>query len=279
MPAERACLAWVLVLGAPLAAPAAEDLVLPLDPAALRDEVAGVSVVSSVQAAGVPGPILDLAFLADDRLAVVSVDAVSLYRRDGGALRREAHRPHPLPLLPVRAPAGSVRLVETEQAFWVATNALAQVHLFTWEGSRLAEVQQADALPGGTRYRPGTNVLESPSGPLVRQRQGLAVSPDGRLGTLDDGEVSWTALRVGDAVARPWPRIVAASSPRPPGTSDALAFYELAAEPRPLGTLPLDGSVRALAARRRGDEVALAVAVRGDSGDRILLLRLAREDR
>jgi hypothetical protein len=110
-------------------------------------------------------------------------------------------------------------------------------------------------------------------------RQGLAVSADGRLGILDGGVPAWTATRVGDAVARPWPRIAAASSTRPPGGTDALGFHDLAPEPRLRGAFGLEGSVRGLASRRHGDAVTVALAVAAEGGDRVVLLRLGREDR
>jgi hypothetical protein len=259
--------------------PAAEEPGLALDPVLLRGEIEGVVVLSAQQGPPLPGRTLDVSFLTEERLAVLSEDAVCLYRRDGPVLKREARRVHPAPLLPVRAGAGSIRAVETDRAFWVATNLLAQVRLFTLDGSRLVETQQAEALPGGGRYRPGTNVLDLAGEAVVRVRQGLVVSADGRLGTVDDGVPAWTGLRVGDAVARPWPRVVAASSPRPPGGGDALSFHELGPEPRPLGTLPFEGSVRALAARRHGTEATLALAVQAEDGDRLLFIRVGREDR
>lgn len=279
MPRWTAFLAGTLALGVAGGWPSAEEPPLPLDPLGRRGEIEGVAVVSAAQTAPLPGRILDLAFLSEDRLAVVSEDAVSVYRRDAQSLRREAHRPHPPPFVPARAPAAWIQAVETERAFWVATNRQARVRLFTWEGSRLAESQQADALPGGLRYVSGTNQMDRDGTPVLRVRQGLVVSPEGLLGVMDDGPVTWTGLRVGDAVARPWPRIAAASSARPPGAADSLDFYELGAEPRLLGLLPLEGSVGALASRRHGDEAALALAIRTEAGDRLLFLRLAREER
>lgn len=262
-------------------APAPDDQALVLTPQALHGQVEGISVLSAAETGPLPARVLDVAFLADDRLAVLSEEAVALYRREGALLKREARRPHPPGDVAVRAPAGVIRVVEAERAFWVATNALAQVRLFTWDGSRLAEAQQADALPDGVRYRSGTNVLEGGAfGAAARLQQGLAVSPDGRLGTLETEAPSWTwtALRVGDAVARPWPRVVAASSSRPPGEADALWFYEMAPQPRPLGALSVEASIRALAGRGHRDEASLVLAVQGAGGDRLLVLRLGRHD-
>jgi hypothetical protein len=271
-------LVCVLAWGAGAGRPAAEEPGLALDPVSLRGELEGVVVLAAWQGPPLPGRTLDVSFLTEDRLAVLSEDGVCLYRRDGQALKREDRRPHTAPLLPVRAAAGSIRAVESERAFWVAANLLRQARLYSVDGQHLVETQQADALPGGLRYRAGTNVMDLGGEAVLRVRQGLVVSPDGRLGTLDDGAPAWTGLRVGDAVARPWPRVVASSSPRPPGAEDAVVFHELGPEPRILGTLPLEGSVRAMTARRHGAEATLAVAVRMEDGDRLLFLRLRRED-
>jgi hypothetical protein len=278
MPRLIAFLACLLAAG-PLGSRPPEEQELPLEPLALTGDVDGITLLSAAQTPAMPGRILDVSLLAEDRLAVLSEEAMSLYRRDGQALKREGHLVHSGPLLAVRAPAGCIRAVESERAVWVAANHLPGARLFTWEGSRLAETQQADALPGGLRYRPGTNLLELGEAQVVRVRQGLAVSGDGRLGILDGGAPAWTAVRVGDAVARPWPRIAAASSTRPPGGADALGFYDLGPEPRLRGALGLEGSVKALASRRLGGDATVVLAIAAEGGDRLVFLRLGRENR
>jgi len=256
-------------------------------PAASPAPPAAVDVLSSSRTPPLDGPVLDLAFLDDDRLVVLGPEGVALYRWDAAGLAVESRRPFPGPLLTVRSPGGLLRVAESERAFWALTSRSDRAQLFAFEDRRLVERQEAAALPwpgcpGGLRYRPGTNLIEgtiagAPAGPylgLDDTAPEVAVGPEGTVRTAaGDGPPT------GPALAALWPGTVAASSARPPGEDDAVLIVSVGGTeaPRVLESLHVEGAVRALAARGRGASVRVVAAVEEpDRAFRLLVLDLAR---
>ena len=246
-----------------------------------------VDVVATSRTPPLDGPVLDLAFLDDDRLVVLGPDAVALFVWDAAGLAVESRRPLAGPFLTVRSPGGLLRVAESDRAFWALTSRSDRAQLFAFEERRLVERQEAAAVPwpgcaGGLRYRPGTNLIEGtiaggPAGPYLGLDDTaplLAVSAEGILRSATaDGPPT------GPALTALWPGAVAASSPRPPGEEDAILIVATtgAGEPRLVESLRVEGAVRALAARERGATVRLVAAVEEpDEVYRLLILDLAR---
>jgi hypothetical protein len=250
--------------------------VLPLVPAANGGSVEGVDVLEHATTPPLEGRIVALAFSGDERLLVLFEDALALYHRDGLALRLEARRDLPGPLAPVRFPGGLLLTAEKEGACWAITSRAPRAVLFTIEGSRLTPMHQADALPwprlpAGVRFRAGTNLLEVSTGdadaPVVALEpdEGWSVRPEGSI--VRAGGAEAPGPRAGPALARLWPGMLAAASPDPPGEHDRiLLLREREADGDLAGTVPVDGAVRALAARRQGHGALLAAALESAAG-------------
>lgn len=265
----------------------ADDSLVALSPLRPPPAPATIDVVSTSRTPPLDGPVLDLAFLDDDRLVILGPDSVALYRWDDAGLAVQARRPLSGPLETVRFPGGLLRVAESDGAFWALTSRSPRALLFAVENGRLVERQEAVALPwpgcpSGLRYRAGTNLIEGaiagvPAGPwlgLDDSAPEVAVGPDG---SLRSGGAAGPST--GPALAALWPGLVAASSPQPPGEDDAILVIATANgdTPRLLDSLRVEGSVRALAARARGKAVRLVAAVEGpDRSSRLLVLDLAR---
>jgi hypothetical protein len=250
---------------------------------------AAIDVRSTGRTPPLEEPVLDLAFFGDERLVVLGPDAVALYKWDEAELTLESRRPWPGPLGPVRSPGGLLRMAEKDAAFWALTSRSPRALLFAVEEGGLVERQEADALPwpaspAGLRYRAGTNLIEGVlpglgPGPFLGVDDsvpGLAVSAEG---VLLDGASKGPA--VGPAMAALWPGVLAAASPRPPGEDDAILIVAArdgsGDAPRVLDSIRVDGAVRALAARARGESMRLVAAVEDEEGGaRLLVMDLAR---
>jgi hypothetical protein len=268
----------------------ADDTLLALAPERVAAAGHAFDVLSSTRTPALEAPVLALELLDDDRVVVLSADDVSLYRSDGSALSQESRQALPGPLAAVRSPGGLIAGAARESALWVLTSRAPRAALLALEKNRLVRRSEAAALPwpgstSGVRYRPGTNLLEGTlrgvgSGPflsLAAGAQELAVLPDGRLRAAS-GE-SAADVRVGSALALLWPGVVAASSADPPGRGDAILLLAADAGFRPLDSLPLDGSIRALAGRTRGDTARLVAAVQPPgSGAHLVFLELRRRE-
>jgi hypothetical protein len=267
----------------------ADESVFALSPVPAPPDPAAIDVRSRGQTALLDEPVLDLAFFGDERLVVLGPDAVALYRWDEAGLTLQSRRPWPGPLDTVRFPGGLLRVAEKDAAFWALTSRSPRALLFAVEDGRLVERQAADALPwpacpAGLRYRAGTNLIEGSvaglgPGPFLGlddSSPGLAVDAEGLL--LDGGA---TGPAVGPAMASLWPGVVAAASPRPPGDDDAIlvvAAQDGSGEGRHvLDSIRVDGAVRALAARPRGESMRLVAAVEDEEGGaRLLVMDVAR---
>ena len=249
---------------------------LPLFPDRATAGTPGVDVVARMTTPPVEGRVVALAFAGEDRLLVLFDDALALYRRDGMALRLESRRDLAGPLVPVRFPGGLLRATETESACWAMTSRAPRATLFSFDGGRLAAVQQADAVPwpraaAGVRFRSGTNLLEAGlpglEGPVVAMEpeQGWVVQADGLLARAGTSELAGARTRAGAALTSVWPGLLAAAAPDPPGERDRILLFRdssLAVA----GSVPVDGAVRALAARRHGGNALLAAALEEPTG-------------
>ncbi len=257
----------------------------PLPP---RTELVEVRQVARTPALG--APVLDLAFAGDDRLLVLSPDTLTVWRRDGLALRLESRRDLGPETSPARRPGGRIAGA-SDGACWIVTGLRPAAVLFALDDGRLRPVDEALAaplagLPQGLRFRPGTNLLETTipglgDGPflaVVAGREGLWVAGrDGRLGRTRGGEGEWTDLHVGPALAPLWPGLLAAASADPPSASDRVVLLAHDAEvPRAAADLPVEGSVRALAARPLAGGAVLAIGVEEADGWHVVLLDLAK---
>jgi hypothetical protein len=232
--------------------------------------------VAAAPARPLPLRPLDLAFVGPDRLVALDgaeVVLLSIEASQVGVLSRHAM---PGPLSVVRAPGGVLGVSETESAVWAMTSRSPQAVLFSVEGARLAERQQADAMPfpaaaRGLRFRPGTNLLEAEvaglgPGPfldLAGTGVRVAVSPEGRIVRSETEEAR---ARAGPTLAALWPGLFAASLASPPEQEDAVIVFDAAAPATPLLTCRAAGAVRAIAARLREESARLAVATDGPDG-------------
>lgn len=234
-----------------------------------------VDFVRSSQSAPLAGRVLDLAFAGPERLLVLGEDDLSLYRWDDGALALLARRRLGGARDVVRHAGGILRSVESERAAWAATSRGDGALLFGVDDGGIVQRQQADVMPwpgsaAGLRFRPGTDLIDGSvqglgEGPFLRlDPSGRAVDGEGRL--LPDGAQS--DLRVGPTLAALWPGYLAASSAAPPGARDSVLVLALGppSGPRVVSELPVDGAVRALAARTSGHSARLVAAVEGGRG-------------
>jgi hypothetical protein len=248
-----------------------------------------VDIVSTTRTPSLDGPVLDLAFAGDDRLVLLFPDSVALHRVETAGLAQESRRRLPGPLATVRAAAGMLVASEREASLWAMTNRSPRAVLLELDGSRLVERAQAEALPwpgspAGLRYRAGTNLLDGAlptlgAGPFLAVR-----SVDGDAAVLLDGQLRLAGApggpRVGPALARLGRGLLAAPSADPPGDEDSLLV--LARDDsgvRLAEALPVEGAVRALAARTKDEATHLVLAVERSGATHLLFLDLRRRDR
>jgi hypothetical protein len=265
------------------------------DPALLpltrRSAAAGpeqVDVLERVTTPPIPGRIVALAFGGEDVLLVLFDDSLALFRRDGLALRLESRRELPGPLLPARFPGGLLLASERESACWALTSRSPRAVLFSIDGSRMVAAQQADALPwpravAGARFRPGTNLLDvslpGMDGPALalEPEEGWLVAADGAIvpaGVASPVAAGAARERVGPAIARLWPGLLAAASADPPGEHDRILLLRDGGSGP--AAVPVEGAVRALAARQKGRTAVLAAALEDARGGfRLALFALA----
>jgi len=217
-----------------------------------------------------PSPVLDLAFLDDERLLALSDEALVLYRLDDTTPALEARLELSGARLPVRVQAGVLRASEAENACWLLTNDRAHAWLVGVDGRRLTPRLEADAVPwpgsmAGLRYRAGTNQLVLDEAVFLGLRQeGLAVAEDGRL--VIDGRAGAQALRVGTALAR-LDALIVSSSAQAPGSADSLGAMRAEGDLTHLtAEVKVEGSITALAARDRRRGALVVAAIQGNDG-------------
>lgn len=273
-----------------LAAPAAPVAAAPRLADSFAQAESSFEVVHATAFPIVPD-VTALALLEGDRLALLSADALALYRWDDAGVAELVREPLPGRLLPVRNAAGLLLLVENESALWVLGNRSPGAVLYGLEGGALVKRLEAQAVPSpdapqGLRYRTGTNLIEGSlpglgDGPFVAATlDGLAVSPDGvlRAASSSAGEGPVEPMRVGTALATVGDLAVV-TSPLPPGEADRLMLVTWRQNPPGLLlSLPIEGAVRAVAARRRAVGVQVVAAVeRPGLGSYVVSYDLARK--
>lgn len=201
-------------------------------------------------------------------------EAAALYLWSAHGLALRSRVPIPAPIV-VRAPAALLNPIPSDSAVWILTDAATEASLLAVSGEALAHRSDARSLPwagsaDGLRFRPGTSLVEGRipglrAGPfltIVAAPGGLlAVRPDGRLLRARPDGPEDTGLRVGSALAGLWPGIVAASSPRPPGTADEVLLLSLDPSPAVASRLPVEGTITALAGASAGSTAELVAAV------------------
>jgi hypothetical protein len=242
-----------------------------------------LDVVRQERSAPLPGPVLDLAFLGE-HLLVLWPEEVGLYRWDQASLRLESRHVLAGPRRPVRTPGGLLWTSDREDAFWALTSRVPRATVFSVEGAGLSVASTAaDSVPwpgvaNGVRFRPGTNLVEGETGAvgagpfLALDGDGallVAVGADGML--LAPGGPDGARPRVGCCLAAPRPGTLVTTAPGPPGPRDALLFLDRQAPHAERARLPIDGTVRALAARPAGARSRVVAAVEGEGGDTTLL--------
>jgi hypothetical protein len=250
-----------------------------------------VEVVSSLRSAPLDDAVLDLAWVGDERLLLLSPGALALYRATAGAFTLESRQELPGPALPVRAPGGL--LWPRERSVWALSTRAARAALFEHDGSRLREVSQADSLPlpdvpHGLRARAGTNQFDADlpgvgPGPWLAVEPAWpegAVSAEAELLLAGENGPRRTGLRVGPALAPLWPGLMAAVSADAPGAHDAVLLLRLeGGGAREAGRLAVEGAARALAALTVEGGARLIAAVEEPGGGYHLeLFELRRPD-
>jgi hypothetical protein len=230
-------------------------------------------------------PVLDVAFLGDSQVAALTTRELVLLRWTDQGLAPLGSRPLPGAEEPVRWPGGLLHVVEEDHAVWAIASTRDSAMLFTVQSGRLAERDQARALPfpgcrTGLRYRAGTNLLEGDvdglgSGPFLAldDAADAAVAADGRL--LVAGSAA-TGLRVGPTLAALWPRHLAASTALPPGKDDwLLVLAREGGGVREVWRVRMPGPVRALASRLREGRARMVAAIIEGGESRLLALELS----
>jgi hypothetical protein len=251
---------------------------------ATRPESLGVTARTRTPA--LAEPVLDLALADDERIVALSPAAVSLYRWASDGLGLEARLLLPGRALPVRTPGGLLSPIDDTGAFWALASPLPSATLYRIEGRRLTEISQADAMPWpgspeGLRFRAGSNLLQARiaslgPGPYLTVEPGYAVDADARLRDAQ-AETTNDAPRVGPTLAALGSSLLAASRPDAPGASDEILLLARGGDGWAVAqAIPIEGAVRALAARPRQGQWRLVAAVEEASGaTHLVILDLA----
>lgn len=261
---------------------AVEDGALVLYPTRSVPAAAAADVLLSAKTPWEGARILDLALLGTDRLLVLTVEDARLFGIVEGRLEPLARYWLPGPFVPVRHPGGLVAWTPGDRAAWVMTSRSPRAVLLALEGDRLVVRETAAAVPwpgvpGGLRFRDGTNLLEMErsDGPVAVLSVERCADDDGSVtpeGVLQLGTAS-PGLRVGPAIALLGQGMVAAAAPTPPGVPDHIRILKRETEGFEIvDTLSTDGTVAALAALRQGGTLRLAAALEGTAGARELWL-------
>jgi hypothetical protein len=261
---------------------------VPLSPQRSASPRTAVDVIATSRSAPIQGVVLALAWISDERVLTVFRDEAALYRLDASALVLESHRALPRPLSAVRSP-GAMAVAEAGAA-WVLTSATASAALLAAEDGRLVVRSRADALPWpgsatGLRFRGGTNLVEVDAAGLGAGPF-LALEPSGIAGVDGEGELrlatgeggARAGLRAGSAVAALWKGMLAVSSSAPPADVDAVSLVAVSDQGAEVAeTIPVEGTLRALASRASGEGVRLLAAVEEKGPQsRLLLMDLRR---
>jgi len=264
-----------------------DPMLLSLVPTRPTGGSGSLAVTGSRRTPPVEGRVLDLTLVGEDRLLVLYDGALALYRLEDAGLVVLSRRELPAPLPPVRFPGGTILLASAEGSAWVLTSRSPAALLFAIDGGRLEERQQAEALPWpraprGLRYRPGTNLVEADveglgEGPFLRLDRGMAVTAEGRLRVASPEGGRTLDVRTGPGLARLGPELVAVPGGDPPGPKDVVLLLDAHDPGRPpVQSVPVEGSVRAMAGRAGADgRMRLVAAVEEERGTHLVLVDLA----
>jgi hypothetical protein len=210
----------------------------------------------------VAGTALAIATLSSERVAVLTPDALRLFRFQSGRLVPLGTYPLPGPIEPVRFPGGL--LLAHDDSIWLLRSGLPKAVLLAVDDrGGLGERALAEALPWpdcpfGLRYRNGTNLLEGAAvglgdGPFLALLPSIAVDASGRLVVATATGPRPTELSAGPAVVSLGAGLFAAASADPPGSGDRILLLERDGEElRPVGSIPVAGAVRSLAIAANG---------------------------
>jgi hypothetical protein len=234
-----------------------------------------------MRSASIAEPALAVAFLDDTRVAVLSPFSISIQKLDRSRFVPLARRELPYPRSTVRTPGGV--LLPGDDACWALTSGMTRAVLYALEGERLVERGDAEVLPWpeaphGVRFREGTNLLEGGDALFLTPRiDGLAVDAAGRLvaisATFEPASATSASPRVGGALAVLGDGRVAVSSPVLPGASDRIQVFERQGDAlKKRGEIAVEGTVRALAARRSPAALRIAAAVESPASERAIVV-------
>lgn len=258
--------------------------------------VPGFEVLASVISGALDTPVLDLAWLSERRLLLLTARALELYEWDGSSARVVRRRPLPPAQARVRFAAGLLLVKPREATAWALTNSMPQALQVRVLDDVLEERGTADVLPWGraaqgVRFQPGSTLLDAQpvglgAGPFVALEptlEDLAVGPDGALLMATAAGATDTGMKVGPALARLDVDWIAAASPAPPvDDRDAILLLQrLDNGWSERGRLEALGPVRALAALEQADGAVRLVAaldVHGRSEARLQFFELRRSD-
>lgn len=227
--------------------------------------------------------VLALAFVGEGRVLALAAGSVSLWRLEGGALRREARETWPVAVAPVRHGGGLIVGRPDERAAWLVSSYAEGARLVRVDGARLVLGDTADAAPWpgapeGLRFRPGTNLIDGLATGDGAQLI-VALDPVSRAVVREDGmllvDAVPTGMRVGSAIASPWPRTLVASAPDPPAVEDALLVLRYVGSGwQEALKIRVPGVVSALAARGGSGASDVVVALVSAAGPELLRLEL-----
>lgn len=257
--------------------------------------IPGFEVRASVMSTVLDERVLDLAWLSEQRLLLLTAEALAVYEWDGSSARPVLRQALPAPLASVRFAAGLLALDAPAGSAWVLTNGMAEALQVRLRDGLIEEQRRAPALPWpgaprGVTFRPSSALIDAQppglgAGPFVALEPTLAtlaVGADGALLSSGAQAAHDTGVRVGPALARldtAW--IVAASAQPPEPEHDALLLIQRQGETwSERARLESAGPVRALATFEHPDGSVRLVAALGTraSDARLQFFELQRSD-
>jgi hypothetical protein len=192
---------------------------------------------------------------------------------------------------PARVKAGLISSLGDPASFWLLLNTSTSAQLVNVDGDELTLGAQADRLPwpdlpGGLAFRPGTNIVETTDSTLAGSQiiyappsaGSPALTDTGRLLARDPtiGPLGPDSPTVGPPLLLIAPGLCAATSARPPSTTDALLLLRMdAGVVKTVATLAVDGTLTGLA-RLPGPTRTLMIvaALRVAVGTQLLLCEI-----
>jgi hypothetical protein len=233
------------------------------------DTGTGLDVVGAFVSPPLSHGALALSWLDADRLLVADAQRVFLYRREGQGLRRESEARLPASVAS-RWPGARLETSDGSRVdAWTTLCPLGRRFRVGATG-RLEDVGAAGELPV---FVPGTNLL-------VAEPPRLAAH--GQASVDSEGWLWWPgrqAVRTGGALALPWDDVALASSSGAPSGSDEVLVVRMERGAATVsGRIPVEGDVRAIAARADGPRATVAIGLTSGGATLLQVLELARPD-